>query len=141
MGMTKRGGDIRAFQIPDRQTHTVLKALTQNVSKDAHIMTDDAGVYRKVVKVGYSKHDSVRHSRKQYVKGNIHTNSIESFWALFKRNYHGTYHNMSKKHLQRYIDEIAFRFNNRAENLAEKFDLATLKISKYGKMGYKELTA
>src|SRR3989338_3058297 len=141
MGMTKRGGDIRAFQIPDRQTHTVLKALTKNVSKDSHIITDDAGVYRKVVKIGYNKHDSVRHSRKQYVKGNIHTNSIESFWALFKRNYHGTYHSMSKKHLQRYIDEIAFRFNNRADNLAEKFDLATLKISKHGKMSYKTLTA
>ncbi|KKR74302.1 MAG: hypothetical protein UU17_C0017G0019 [Candidatus Nomurabacteria bacterium GW2011_GWA1_40_8] len=141
MGMTKRSGNIRAFQIPNRETHVVLNALTKNVSKDSHIITDDAGVYRKVVKIGYNKHDSVRHSRKQYVKGNIHTNSIESFWALFKRNYHGTYHSMSKKHLQRYIDEIAFRFNNRADNLAEKFDLATLKISKHGKMSYKTLTA
>src|SRR3989338_7325248 len=141
MGMTKRGGDIRAFQIPDRQTHTVLKALTQNVSKEAHIMADDAGVYRKVIKVGYDKHDSVRHSRKQYVKGNIHPTSIESFWALFKRNYHGTYHSMSKKHLQRYIDEIAFRFNNRADNLAEKFDLATAQIAKRGKMSYKAFSS
>ena len=141
MGMTERGGRIRAMQVPDRQTHTVLKALTQNVSKEAHLMTDDAGVYRKVVKVGYNKHDSVKHSRKEYVRGDIHTNSIESFWALFKRNHHGTYHNMSKKHLQRYIDEIAFRFNNRTDNLAGKFDLATLKIAKHGKMSYKALTA
>ena len=141
MGMTKRGGDIRAFQIPNRETHVVLNALTQNVSKEAHLMTDDAGVYRKVVKIGYNKHDSVRHSRRQYVKGNIHTNSIESFWALFKRNHHGTYHSMSKKHLQRYIDEITFRFNSRKDNLAEKFDLATLKISKHGRMSYKALTA
>src|SRR3989338_3334610 len=141
MGMTKRGGKVRAFHVPDRQTHTILKALTRNVSKEAHLMTDDARVYRKVVKVGYNKHGFTKHGKKQYVKGNIHTNSIESFWALFKRNHHGTYHTMSKKHLQRYIDEVAFRFNNRKESLAEKFDLTTLKISKYGKMSYKTLTA
>lgn len=140
MGMTKRGGKIRAFQIPDRQTHTVLNAVTKNVSPRAYLMTDDAGVYKKLVRIGY-KHDSIRHSRKQYVEGNIHTNSIESFWALFKRNYHGTYHSMSKKHLQRYINEVAFRFNNRADSLAEKFDAVTAKISKCGSMSYKTLTA
>lgn len=140
-GMTERGGQMRAMQVPDRQTHTVLNALTKNISKEAELMTDDAGVYRKVVKVGYSKHNSIKHSRRQYVKGNVHTNSIESFWALFKRNYHGTYHSMSKKHLQRYIDEITFRFNNRAESLAGKFDLVTEKISNHGIMSYKALTA
>jgi transposase-like protein len=128
MGMTRRGGKLRAFQVPDRQTHTVLNALRRNVSKKSHLMTDDAGVYRKVVKIGY-KHNSVKHSRKQYVRGDVHTNSIESFWSLFKRNYHGTYHSMSKKHLQRYINEVVFRFNNRAKDMAEKFDLTTLKMA------------
>ncbi|OHA58678.1 MAG: hypothetical protein A2571_02825 [Candidatus Vogelbacteria bacterium RIFOXYD1_FULL_44_32] len=140
MGMTERGGKLRAFQIPDRQTHTVLNAVTKNVNPKAYLMTDDAGVYRKLVRIGF-KHDSIKHSRKQYVRGNVHTNSIESFWALFKRNYHGTYHSMSKKHLQRYIDEITFRFNNRQDSLAEKFDLVTLKIAKSDKLLYKQLTA
>jgi transposase-like protein len=89
MGMTRRGGKVRAFQIPDRQTHTVLNAVTKHIDPKAYLMTDDAGVYKKLVRIGY-KHDSIRHSRKQYVRGNVHTNSIESFWALFKRNYHGT---------------------------------------------------
>ena len=79
MGMTKRGGKIRAFQIPNRETHIVLNKLTENVNKNAHVMTDDAGVYRKVIRVGYSKHNSIKHSRRQYVKGDVHTNSIESF--------------------------------------------------------------
>src|SRR3990167_72160 len=71
MGMTERGGEMRAMQIPNRETHIVLNALTENVDRDAHIMTDDAGVYRKTVRIGY-KHDSIKHSRKQYVRGNIH---------------------------------------------------------------------
>jgi chaperonin cofactor prefoldin len=141
MGMTVRGGEIRAMQIPNRETHVVLNALTKNVSKEAELMTDDAGVYRKVIKVGYKKHSSIKHSRRHYVRGNVHTNSIESFWALFKRGYHGTYHSMSKKHLQRYIDEVVFRFNKRKETMAEKFDAITEKISKRGKMSYKTLTA
>lgn len=140
MCMTERGGKMRAMTIPNRETHVVLNKLTENVSKEAHIMSDDAGVYRKVVRVGY-KHDSIKHSRRQYVRGDVHTNSIESFWALFKRNYHGTYHSMSKKHLQRYIDEVVFRFNSRQLTMQELFDEVTRRVAKRGKMSYKTLTA
>lgn len=140
MGMTERGGEMRAMQIPNRETHIVLNALTENVDRDAHLMTDDAGVYRKTNRIGY-KHDSVKHSRRVYVRGNVHTNSIESFWALFKRNYHGTYHSMSKKHLDRYIDEVVFRFNNREVDMSAMFDEVTKRIAKRGKMSYKRLTA
>ena len=141
LGMTERGGKIRAMQVPNRETHTILNQVTTNIRKDTYLMTDDAGVYRKLVKVGYHKHGSVKHGKRHWVRGNVHTNSIESFWALFKRNYHGTYHSMSKKHLQRYIDEVAFRFNNRQGGMAVKFDLVTAKIAKRGKMSYKALTA
>lgn len=140
MGMTERGGEMRAMQIPNRETQVVLGALTQHVDKEAHLMTDDAGVYRKVSRIGY-RHDSVKHSRRMYVRGDVHTNSIESFWALFKRNYHGTYHSMSKKHLDRYIDEVVFRFNNREVDMSAMFDEVTKRIAKRGKMSYKTLTA
>lgn len=141
MGMTERGGKIRAIQIPSRETHIVLKAMTKNVHKNAHIMSDDAGVYRKLVRIGYNKHDSIRHSRRQYVRGNVHTNSIESFWALFKRNYHGTYHSMSKKHLQKYIDEVAFRFNHRNSPMQVVFEETTRRVAKSGKLSLRKLTA
>ena len=140
MGMTERGGEMRAMQIPNRETQVVPNALTENVGRDAHLMTDDAGVYRKTIRIGY-KHDSIKHSRRQYVHGNIHTNSIESFWALFKRNYHGTYHSMSKKHLNRYIDEVVFRFNNREVEMGAIFNEVTKRIAKRGKMSYKTLIA
>jgi transposase-like protein len=58
-------------------------------------------------------HETVNHSRGEYVRGNVHTNSIESFWSLLKRGVIGTYHNVSKEYLQLYLNEFSFRFNNR----------------------------
>ena len=140
MGMTERGGRIRAFHIPARETGIILNQVTRNVDKSAFIMSDEAHVYSKLPKFGYG-HGSVKHGKRHWARGNINTNSIESFWALFKRGYHGTYHSMSKKHLQRYIDEVAFRFNNRENDMAAKFDLTTLKIANRGKLSYAALTA
>jgi len=140
MGMTERGGRIRAYQIPNRETHVILNTVTQNVDRKAFMMSDEAGVYKKLNRLGY-QHGSVKHGKRHYVRGNVHTNSIESFWALFKRNYHGTYHSMSKKHLQKYIDEVCFRFNGREGDVHELFDAVTEKISKRVKLSYKALTA
>ena len=140
MGMTERGGKIRAMHIPSRETHIVLNAVTKNIHPKAYLMTDDAGVYRKLVRIGY-QHGSVKHGKRHWVRGNVHTNSIESFWALFKRNYHGTYHSMSKRHLQRYIDEVCFRFNNRGEGMQSVFEDVTRRVAKSGKLPLKALIA
>jgi hypothetical protein len=63
--------------------------------------------------LSFYPHSVVNHSAGQYVLGNTHTNTIESFWAMFKRGYHGVYHWMSRKHMQRYVDEFAFRWNQK----------------------------
>lgn len=70
-----------------------------------------------------------------------YSNSAESFWALFKRGYHGTYHTMSKKHLQRYVDEFVYRFNNRAATMQDIFADVVARVSENDTLPYKTLTA
>ncbi len=74
-------------------------------------MTDENSAYMMLYK--YYDHKAVNHSVSQYVRGMAHTNGIESFWALLKRGYHGTYHHISAKHLNRYVQKFAGRFNIR----------------------------
>lgn len=116
MGMVERGGSIRVKRIPNRETHILLNNIKQNVSRNSSLMTDDFGVYRKVPKLGY-KRSVINHSRKQYVSGDIHTNTIESWWSQFKRSVHGSYHSVSAKYLQSYLDEFAFRYNLRNDEI------------------------
>lgn len=138
LGMIERGGKIKAYQIPNRQTHIIFNKVREHISLGAFIMTDEASVYKKLPKIGYRR-GGVKHYKKEWARGEIYTNSIESFWALFKRGHHGIYHSMSKKHLQRYIDEFVFRFNVRAEDMATKFESLIQKVSECGTLSYKEL--
>ena len=80
----------------------------ENVAPGAEVYTDEHGAYQ-----GLPNHEAVKHSVGEYVKGLAHTNGVESFWALMKRGIHGTYHQMSVKHLGRYVDEFAGRHNQR----------------------------
>jgi len=139
MGMIQRGGRVRATVVPDVKISTIERNITKNVRKGSTIYSDDFLSYKNLKK--YFNHEVVSHIRKEYVRGEVHSNSAESFWALFKRGYHGTYHSMSRKHLQRYVDEFVFRFNTRKDEMDERFGEVVNKISKRGKMSYKTLTA
>ena len=112
MGMVERGGKIRVQKIPNRETHIILNAVNDNVSKEATIMSDEYGAYKKLHKFGYDS-KRVKHGKKQWVYGKIHTNTIEGFWGQFKRSVRGTHHSISALHLQSYLDEFAFRYNLR----------------------------
>ncbi len=140
MGMLERGGKTKAFKIEARYTHIILNKIHENIDPSAYIMSDEASVYKKLPRFGY-RHGFVKHGKRHWVYGRVNTNSIESFWALFKRGYHGTYHSLSRKHLQRYIDEFVFRFNTRKSNMAEKFTEVVKQVSERGKLSYKALTA
>ena len=76
-------------------------------------MTDDLASYRGLGQIFRGGHGTVKHSTGEYVQGNIHVNSAESFFALLKRGVHGTFHHVSKKHLHRYCDEFGFRWDHR----------------------------
>lgn len=139
-GMIERGGNVKAYHVPHRGTEVLLPTIKKHIDSRARIMSDEARVYKKLPKLGYL-HGSVKHGKKHWVHGDINTNSIESFWALFKRVHHGTYHTMSKKHLQRYINEVSFRFNMRPEEMDVVFTELTKRIAGSGKLSYKTLTA
>ena len=102
---------VRASVIPETSQEQLEGFIRDRVARGSTIYTDDHGGYNGLW-VDFN-HASVRHSVKEYVQGKAHTNGIESFWAMLKRGYYGTYHRMSPKHLQRYVNEFAGRHNMR----------------------------
>ncbi len=102
---TKR---VSAEIVPDTTRLTLSNYVAAHAAPDAMVYTDEAAGYS-----GLPHHESVVHGRGEYVRGDCHTNGIESFWSLFKRGYHGTFHHLSEKHLDRYVGEFAGRHNDR----------------------------
>ena len=114
--------------------------IRENVAIDAHVMTDEHGAYVALNKHGW-QHEIVSHSKDEWVRGNVHTQGIESFWSLFKRVVIGSMSasGFSVKHLHRYLNEFSFRFNNReAEDL---FAMIVLRLAIGKALRYSALTA
>ena len=112
LGMVERNGDVLSRQVGARHTNQILPQVKKWVKEGSHVMTDDARVYRGIDIHGYA-HESVNHSEYEYVRGEAHTNTIESYWAMLKRGINGTYIHVSKKHLQKYLWEFEYRHNLR----------------------------
>ncbi len=110
--LVERNGDVRSFHVNDVTAKTLKAKLVQNVSKSANLMTDDAKQYVKVGKE-FASHESVNHSAEEYVRGNVHTNTVEGFFSIFKRGMYGVYQHCSSHHLERYTTEFDFRYNYR----------------------------
>ena len=100
---------VSAEVVSETDAKTLQGFVANHAAEDAPVYTDDATAYKGMP----FKHDSVRHSTGEYVKDMAHTNGIESFWSLLKRAHKGTFHKMSPKHLQRYVNEFAGRHNIR----------------------------
>jgi transposase-like protein len=110
MGLRERGGRTLAMPIENTEKETLHNAIYDNVQLGSTIMTDEAMAY-KGLDGSFFKHESVNHLGGEYSRGIASTNSIESVWALLKRGIYGTWHQVSAKHLGRYVDEVAFRLN------------------------------
>jgi transposase len=114
LGAVERKGKIIAKVVGDTKSKTIKPFVKQNIQLTAEIKTDEYRSYKPLKGLGYN-HDTVDHGRKQFVKGNAHTNNLEGFWSQLKRSINGTYHFVSPKHLQTYVNEFAFRYNRRNE--------------------------
>ncbi len=113
--LVERKGSVRSFHVPNVTADTLKKKLLAHVSKKAKLMTDDAKQYIKLGKA-FASHESVNHSAEEYVRGNVHTNTIEGFFSIFKRGMKGVYQHCGHNHLNRYLAEFDFRYNNRMAN-------------------------
>jgi hypothetical protein len=137
--MVQRGGEIRATVADDVKMASIESQIVTHAKIGSKIITDDFSSYSKVSKL--FAHETVGHGKGEYVRdGEIHTNTIESFWAIFKRGYKGIYHYMSKRHLQRYVDEYVFRYNRRSESMQPIFSDVVESASVSAHLSYNELT-
>ncbi|MDE0713224.1 MAG: IS1595 family transposase [Rhodospirillales bacterium] len=134
----RKTGRIIAQQVLQVDTLDVAGFVAAMTSQGAVVYTDEAAVYN-ILKRWYD-HDSVKHSVSEYVRDQVHTNGIESFWAMLKRGYNGTYHKMSPKHLDRYVSEFAGRHNIRELDTSEQMRTVVLRM-RNKRLRYSDLIA
>jgi transposase-like protein len=114
LGIRQRNGELRLFHAENVTSRSLEKFMRENISKDAEILfTDELAAYPNIAKRMGLKHAMVQHGIKEYVRGDAHTNTIESAFSLFKRGLRGSWHKLSAKHMQAYLEEMSFRFNRR----------------------------
>jgi transposase-like protein len=123
MGMVERGGKVKARKVSATTAKALQSMIRSSIEQGSHVMTDEWGGYNGLTNKNYN-HSIVSHSRGQYVNGLAHTNTIEGFWALLKRGIVGQYHHITDKHLNSYINEFCFRYNER--DVAGAFDKVVL---------------
>jgi transposase-like protein len=112
LALVQRGGDVVASVLPTVTARNVKEMLLENIATSARLMTDENNVYKKVGSP-FASHEAVKHSLYEYVRGEAHINSAESFFSRLKRQLYGTHHAVSKKHLHRYLAEVVFKHNTR----------------------------
>src|SRR6266851_6039998 len=120
MGLLERDGEVRAQVIGEADQDTLHKAVKRNVRRGSEVFSDGWKAYNGLDERSRYVHSVINHAEK-YVDGNIHTNGIENFWSLLKRTIKGTYVSVEPFHLGAYLDEQAFRFNEREDDDAGRF--------------------
>ena len=136
VGMKDRDSNkVQAEVVASTDAPTLHGFVRRHTHPNTAVYTDEAKAYDRLPRA----HEVVKHSAKEYVKGKVHTNGIESFWALLKRGYVGTHHHMSEKHLNRYVTEFSGRHNNRTMDTYDQ--MTAMALGSTGKqMTYQELT-
>jgi transposase-like protein len=129
VALVETDGRVRAGPVESVDSNTLWQAMRPNIDKAATVVTDEYRAYSPLVKGFYADHQTVNHSKGEYVNPQgFSTNQVESFFALLKRGHYGVFHQLSKKHLHRYCNEFAFRWNGRKLTDSERRDTAMRQI-------------
>ena len=138
-GAIQRGGKVRIERIPNVKKNTLHDFINRTVKDEAEaIYTDELRSYIGIEDRD-TRHETVNHSEEVWVVGDVHTNSVEGVWSLFKRSLIGAFHKMSAKHMDRYLEEFEWRFNNRDN--PDIFIDALKRIVNTGNLTYRKLVA
>ena len=129
----RTSGRAKSMVVDNLKAKTLVPILKENIAKEATVYTDEAGQYHYLGRE-FTYHDYVRHGVGEYVRGDVHTNTIEGYFSIFKRGMKGVYQHCAKKHLHRYATEFEFRYNNRGANGVDDKARAVLALrGAYGK--------
>lgn len=113
IALVERGGEVRVKHLKERVTaHNVRDILVRNADRASRLHTDESRLY-PAIGTEFAKHETVNHGAKEYARDDVTTNSVEGFFGIFKRGLNGNYQHCSEQHFQRYLNEFAFRYNNR----------------------------
>jgi transposase-like protein len=112
VSLVERGGSVRSFHVPVADAANVAAIVRANVHRESRLQTDESRLY-PVVGKEFAAHEAVNHSINEYARGDVTTNTVETYFSVFKRGMRGTYQHCKEKHLHRYLAEFDFRFNNR----------------------------
>jgi transposase-like protein len=137
IGLMQRKGIFEARTIPTASKNVLVGVVKERVNKDAIVMTDELPAYKSLNNT--FRHETINHRKDEWARGNVTTNHIENAWSLFKRSLVGSYHKVSAKHLDAYLDEFEWRFNNRDNEYLFRDTL--IQLLNTPKMEYEKLTA
>lgn len=139
IGVRERGGQVRLVHTKDATADTLYEVAAQHISKNAEtIMTDENPAYNfRLTQFHNIPHKRIKHKERVYVKGDVHTNTVESAFSLFKRGIIGSFHQVSIKHLQRYLNEFGYRFNRRED--ADIFEQTVSRMAGGKALPYRKL--
>lgn len=142
LSLVERNGQKRSFHVTNVNAVTLRPIMQAQISAKARLMTDEAAVYPAIGK-NFASHQSVNHSAKEYARGDVTTNTVESSFAILKRGLYGTFHSVSEQHLQRYVTEFDFKWNYRVKLGFSDSDRAAVALKNSGgkRLTYRRLDA
>jgi len=128
VSLVERDGNVRSQVVTDVSGKNLKEVLTRNIEPEAALMTDSFRAYKEPGK-SFASHETVDHGKDEYVRGEVHTNTVEGFFSQLKRSIDGTHHHVSEKHLDNYLNEFDFRYNSRKMKDGERTELAIQKVA------------